>query len=52
MSELKETQTNDTQDIVVSLGNNSVVQLVNGGVSLPEGVDQQFYVVANEAQAK
>jgi hypothetical protein len=27
------------------LNQNSIVQIVNGGVTLPDGVDQQFYVV-------
>jgi hypothetical protein len=28
----------------VALGDNSIVELVNGGVALPAGVDQEFYV--------
>jgi filamentous hemagglutinin family protein len=33
------------EDVRVSLNQNSIVQIVNGGVTLPDGVDQQFYVV-------
>lgn len=33
------------QDIRVALSQDSIVDLVNGGVNLPDGVDQQFYVV-------
>jgi len=39
-----ETQAKDVSDIRVPLGNGSLVELVNGGVTLPTGVDQQFYV--------
>jgi hypothetical protein len=35
-------------DVRVSLNQNSIVQLVNGGVNLPTGVDQQFYVVRQD----
>ena len=31
------------------LGGGSIIELVNSGVSLPEGVDQEFYVVKNDA---
>ena len=55
LSELKTetTQTNEerntqVQDVRVSLNQNSVVELVNGGVNLPEGVDQEFYVVRQD----
>jgi filamentous hemagglutinin family protein len=34
-------------EIRVPLGNNSMVELVNGGVNLPKGVSQEFYVVKN-----
>ncbi|MDD3008190.1 MAG: MBG domain-containing protein, partial [Arcobacter sp.] len=37
-----------TQDVRVSLNGNSIIELVNGGVSLPDGVDQEFYIVSNE----
>lgn len=33
-------------EIRVPLANNSLVELVNGGVTLPKGVSQEFYVVA------
>lgn len=32
-------------DIRIALAQNSLIGLVNGGVRLPEGVDQEFYVV-------
>jgi len=34
-------------DVRVPLSKNSIVDLVNGGVNLPNGVDQQFFVVAD-----
>jgi hypothetical protein len=34
-------------EIRVPLANNSMVELVNGGVNLPSGVSQEFYVVDN-----
>lgn len=36
-------------EIRVPLANNSLVELVNGGVTLPKGVSQEFYVVDNSA---
>lgn len=33
------------QDVRVSVGDNSIIDLVNGGVNLPDGVEQEFYVV-------
>jgi filamentous hemagglutinin family protein len=33
------------QDTRVPLSENSIVDLVNGGVNLPDGVEQEFYVV-------
>ncbi len=36
---------NTQDDIRVPLSSDSVIDLVNGGVNLPEGVDQLFYVV-------
>lgn len=36
------------QEIRVSISENSIVELVNGGVNLPEGVEQEFYIVKNE----
>jgi len=46
-----ETQTNATpivQETRVALSSNSIVDLVNGGVNLPEGVEQEFYVVEDK----
>jgi filamentous hemagglutinin family protein len=34
-------------EIRVPLGNGSMVELINGGVTLPSGVSQEFYVVAS-----
>lgn len=36
-------------DIRVPLANDSLVELVNGGLNLPKGVSQEFYVVADNA---
>ncbi|PUE65077.1 two-partner secretion domain-containing protein [Arcobacter caeni] len=36
------------QDTRVSLSDNSVIDLVNGGVNLPDGVEQEFYVVEDK----
>lgn len=36
-------------EIRVPLGQDSIVELVNGGVNLPHGVGQEFYVVDNSA---
>ncbi|MBU3013485.1 hypothetical protein KO488_01855, partial [Poseidonibacter lekithochrous] len=48
------TQVNESsqtpQDIRVPLSRNSVIELVNGGVNLPQGVDQQFFVSSNETE--
>ena len=35
------------QDVRVPISKNSVIELVNGGVNLPDGVEQQFFIVAN-----
>ncbi len=51
MSELKSSQENTpnaNSDIRVALSANSIVDLVNGGVNLPTGVEQQFYVATEE----
>jgi filamentous hemagglutinin family protein len=59
MSEIVDLQNNSTttnsntisankpnvQEVRVPLSQNSIVMLVNGGVNLPDGVDQEFYVV-------
>jgi hypothetical protein len=39
-------------EIRVPLANNSMVELVNGGVSLPSGVSQEFYVVDNTTNSE
>jgi hypothetical protein len=38
-------------EIRVPLANNSLVELVNGGLNLPAGISQEFYVVDNSANA-
>ncbi|WP_295055579.1 filamentous hemagglutinin N-terminal domain-containing protein [Sulfuricurvum sp.] len=38
-------------EIRVPLANDSLVSLVNGGLNLPSGVSQEFYVVDNSKQA-
>ncbi|RXJ98776.1 hypothetical protein CRU98_08405 [Arcobacter sp. CECT 8986] len=35
-------------DVIVPLGQNSIINLVNGGVNLPSGVEQQFFVASQE----
>ena len=42
---LSQLQQNSSQDVVVPLGSSSMIMLVNGGVALPFGVDQEFYIV-------
>lgn len=44
LSEIKEAMRDSTQDVRVPFANNSIIDLVNGGVNLPEDVDQLFYV--------
>ncbi len=52
MGELRANQDTNTpnasNDIRVPVGDNSVIELVNGGVNLPAGVEQQFFVANNE----
>lgn len=50
IDEIKSTQIVDSQsnDTVVPLSNNSVIDLINGGLHLPKGVNQQFFVLDNE----
>jgi filamentous hemagglutinin family protein len=48
MSESSPTGTAQPQEVRVPLSKNSIVDLVNGGVNLPDGVDQQFFVVSDE----
>ena len=38
-----------TQDVRVSLNGNSIIELVNGGVNLPDGIDQEFYLVRQDS---
>ena len=38
------------KDIRISLSQNSIVELVNGGVNLPDGVEQEFYVVEERGE--
>jgi len=35
----------DSETTIVPIGRNSLVQLIDSGVTLPEGVEQEFYVV-------
>ena len=37
-----------TGDIKISLSENSIVELINGGVTLPQGVNQEFYVLKKD----
>ncbi len=39
-------------EIRVPLGQGSMIELVNGGVTLPKGVSQEFYVVSNNNSKK
>ncbi len=45
LNEITSAGVNDTR---IALGGGSIIELVNSGVSLPEGVDQEFYVVKND----
>ena len=36
------------QDTRVPISDNSIIDLLNGGVKLPDGVDQEFYVVEDK----
>ena len=35
------------QEVRVPVGQDSVVELINGGIKLPDGVSQEFYIVAD-----
>ena len=52
MGELRANQDTNTpngnSDIRVPVGDNSVIELINGGVNLPNGVEQQFFVLNTE----
>ena len=41
----------NTHETRVAINENSIVELVNGGIKLPEGVNQEFYIVKNENNA-
>jgi hypothetical protein len=43
-----EQETTQQIPIRVALSKNSIVELIDGGVNLPEGIDQEFYVVKND----
>ena len=45
-------QTNTPLETRVAVGDNSIIELVNGGMALPEGVDQEFYVTKNKKNNK
>lgn len=49
MNELGALSSNPSE-VRVSLGNGSIVELLNGGVTLPEGVQQEFYVQKTESK--
>ena len=57
LSQLQQTQTsqesssNEVKDVKIALSETSLVSIVNGGVNLPSGVDQEFYVVKANSQA-
>lgn len=57
LSELKQSQTsqessnNEVKDVKIALSETSLVSIVNGGINLPSGVDQEFYVVRTNSQA-
>ena len=42
---------NGMNEIRVPLGNNSSIELVNGGLNLPKNVSQEFYVVDNSSNS-
>lgn len=47
LSEAKEMQVeagNDSAEVRVPLSRDSIIQLVDGGISLPDGVEQEFYM--------
>uniref|UniRef100_UPI00215A00BB YDG domain-containing protein n=1 Tax=Arcobacter sp. LA11 TaxID=1898176 RepID=UPI00215A00BB len=48
INEQPSSNTQANQEVRVPLSKNSIVDLVNGGVNLPNGVEQQFFVVADE----
>jgi len=40
-------QGEEVGDLRIPLGQNSLIQLINGGVRLPEGLEQQFFMAQN-----
>ena len=49
LGEIKENGSQGSSgDVIVPLNKNSVISLVNGGVKLVDGLEQQFFVVNNE----
>ena len=48
----KASKAQGVNDVRVALGQESFVELINGGVNLPIGVSQEFYVVNNNNQEK
>jgi len=42
---------NGMNELRIPLGNGSLVDLVNGGLNLPKGVNQEFYVVDNSSNS-
>lgn len=47
MQQLRTMQENETGDIRVPVMQGSVLNLLNGGLSLPSGVEQEFFMIAN-----
>ncbi|MGE4461613.1 MAG: hypothetical protein AB7D49_04185, partial [Arcobacter sp.] len=39
-------------DIIIALAENSAIKLINSGVNLPEGVEQEFYVIKQDKDNK
>jgi hypothetical protein len=54
LNELKDMNESDIEqnNVLVSLSKNSNVALVNGGISLPEGLEQEFYIIKAENEKK
>lgn len=45
---LKELQENSVGEVRVPVGDDSIITIVNSGVNLPSGIEQQYFVVAEE----
>jgi hypothetical protein len=54
LNELKDMNESDIEqnNVLVSLSKNSNVALVNGGISLPDGLEQEFYIIKAENEKK